>query len=365
MNFVDEFLLHFGIPPEEIAGGVPALSQLLAVHGEPGTAFFNEIVINGGVENGAFPADAFGVENIKFRFSKGGGHFIFDDFDSGAAADGGAGGFFDGGDTADIHAHRGVEFEGTSPRGGFGAAEHDADFFADLVGEDHAGSGAIDVGGQFAEGLGHQAGLQAHVALAHFAFQLGFGCEGGDGVDDDDIEFAGFDQGFTDIEGFLPGIGLGDEEAFEVDPDAGGIPGVEGVFGIDKRTGTAFFLGAGDDVEHEGGFPGGLGAIDFDDASAGHPAHAEGKVQGKGTGGNARDLPVLLFLFAQLHDGALAKLFGDLGDDAVEIAAFGVVFFGFGCHGYAPEGCRFRSVFVYSTGKWVCKSGLPPFFDFI
>ena len=43
--------------------------------------------------------------------------------------------------------------------------------------------GAFDVASQFAQGLAHQTGLQADVAVAHFAFDFGFGHEGGYGVD--------------------------------------------------------------------------------------------------------------------------------------------------------------------------------------
>jgi len=50
------------------------------------------------------------------------------------------------------------------------------------------------------ECLGHEPGLEAHVAVAHFAFDFGFRGEGGDGVDDDDIDGAGAHEGFGDIE---------------------------------------------------------------------------------------------------------------------------------------------------------------------
>jgi hypothetical protein len=64
-------------------------------------------------------------------------------------------------DAADIQAHRGVELQRIAAGGGFGVAEHHADLHADLVDEDDHAVGALDVAGQLAQRLAHQAGLQA------------------------------------------------------------------------------------------------------------------------------------------------------------------------------------------------------------
>ena len=54
--------------------------------------------------------------------------------------------------------------------------------------------------------------MDAHGGVAHLTFELLLGDEGGDGVDDDDIDGAGADEGFGDIEGVFARFGLGDQE---------------------------------------------------------------------------------------------------------------------------------------------------------
>ena len=97
-----------------------------------------------------------------------------------------------------------------------------------------AGARLGDDAGELAQGLRHQAGLQAHVAVAHFAFEFGFGNEGGDGVDDQHVDGAGADQGFGDFERLLAVIGLRDQQIVDIDAELLGVDGIEGVFGVDE-----------------------------------------------------------------------------------------------------------------------------------
>ena len=126
-----------------------------------------------------------------------------------------------------------------------GLPEHDAYLFPELVDEDDGAVGAAGGGGELAEGLGHEAGLEADVGVAHFAFDFGAGDEGGDGVDDDDVDGVGADEGLGDFEGLLSGVGLGDQEVFDVDAAVGGVDGVEGVLGVDVCGHAAGGLGPG------------------------------------------------------------------------------------------------------------------------
>src|SRR3546814_6408445 len=66
------------------------------------------------------------------------------------------------------------------------ATEHHADLLAELVDEDADGVGLVEVGSELAQGLRHEAGLEADVAVAHVALDLGAGGEGGHGVDHHD-----------------------------------------------------------------------------------------------------------------------------------------------------------------------------------
>src|SRR3546814_5981189 len=78
----------------------------------------------------------------------------------------------DGGEAADVEADRGIELQRMAAGGGLRVAEHHTDLHADLVDEDHHGVRLGDRGGQLAERLAHQAGLQAGQAVAHLAFQF-------------------------------------------------------------------------------------------------------------------------------------------------------------------------------------------------
>jgi hypothetical protein len=66
--------------------------------------------------------------------------------------------------------------------------------------------------GQFSEGLGHEAGLEPHVGVSHFAFNLRPGRQGGHTVDDHDVDGAASHQHVGDFQSLLAGIGLGDQQ---------------------------------------------------------------------------------------------------------------------------------------------------------
>ena len=80
----------------------------------------------------------------------------------------------DGTDAADVEAHGRVELEGVATGGRLWAAEHHAYLETDLVDEDDDGVRALDVTGELAQRLRHQAGVQADLQLAHLAFDFCF-----------------------------------------------------------------------------------------------------------------------------------------------------------------------------------------------
>src|SRR3546814_4150290 len=92
------------------------------------------------------------------------------------------------------------------------ATEHHADLLAELVDEDADGVGLVEVGSELAQGLRHEAGLEADVAVAHVALDLGAGGEGGHGVDHHDVDGAGAHEHVGDLEGLPTPVGLGDQQ---------------------------------------------------------------------------------------------------------------------------------------------------------
>src|SRR5207249_4961100 len=143
----------------------------------------------------------------KLSNAEGGRHFILDDLDTSTAAHDILT-LFDGVDTADVEADRGVELKCFPASGDFRVAKHDADFFTELIGEDDGSVRVADGGGEFTHSLAHETSLQADVGVTHFAFDFGTRCEGGHGVDDDDIDGITAHEGIDDLEGLLTSVGL-------------------------------------------------------------------------------------------------------------------------------------------------------------
>src|ERR1035437_9655548 len=138
VQFLAQFAVHLGedvlIVLEVGAGVFAALADALAGVAVPCAGLLDDVVDHGQVEDVALAADALAVDDVELRLAEGRGHLVFDDLDLGAVA-GDDVAVLDGGDAADVHAHRGIELEGATSGGGFRVAEHDADLFADLINE--------------------------------------------------------------------------------------------------------------------------------------------------------------------------------------------------------------------------------------
>ena len=258
----------------------------------------------------------------------GGAHLVLDDLDAGAVADH-VGAVLQGLDAADVETHRRVELQRPAARRGLGRAEHDADLLAQLVDEDGDGAGLVEVAGELAQRLAHEAGLEADVAVAHLALDLGPGRERRHRVDHEDVDRTGTGEHVGDLERLLAGVGLGDEQLVDVDTDGRGVHRIHGVLGVDVRTHAAVALGLGHDVHSEGGLARRLGTVDLGHPASGQTADTEGEVERQRAGRHRLDRHV--GALAHLHDGALAVLLVDLLERHLErlvtVVAHVVVFF--------------------------------------
>lgn len=143
------------------------------------------------------------------------------------------------------------------------------------------------------------------LCFAHRAFEFGLGDKGGHGVDDHEVHRAGTDQHVGDFKGLLSVVGLRDEQFVGFDAKAPGIGHVKRVLGVDEGGGPAELLAFRDDVQGEGRFARGFGAVDFGDPALGDAADAEGEVYADGPGGDHRDFD--MDIIGKLHHGALAE----------------------------------------------------------
>ncbi len=171
-------------------------------------------------------------------------------------------------DAPDVEPDAGVELEGAAAGRDLGVAEHDADLLAQLVGEDQGGVRAADDAGQLAQGLAHEAGLDADERVAHLAFDLGLGHESGDRVQDDAIHAAGPDEGLGDLERVLAGVRLADEQIVHVDAAGASVARVQGVLDVDERDYAAPLLSLSQDVLAERCLARRLGPEDLRHAAA-------------------------------------------------------------------------------------------------
>ena len=111
-----------------------ALADFSTVVAVPSAGFFDDVVFHAQIDYFAFPAHAFAVENIEFGLAERRRNFVFNHFNFGFIAQNVVA-FFDLAGAADIEAHGSVEFQRVTAGSGFRAAEHHADFHADLVDE--------------------------------------------------------------------------------------------------------------------------------------------------------------------------------------------------------------------------------------
>ena len=199
----------------------------------PASALLHDAIVGRQIEDVAFEADAAGTEHVELGDAERRCHLIFNHFGFHANA----GGFvtvFQCGQSADIDAAGTVEFQSTTARCCFRAAEHHANFLTNLVDEDDAGFRAGDCTGQFSHGLTHHACLKSHVSVANFSIEFCFGNEGGDGIDHDDIDGVGANEHLGDLQGLFAVRWLADEQFFQIDAEPLGPGGIERMFGIDE-----------------------------------------------------------------------------------------------------------------------------------
>ena len=184
--------------------------------------------------------------------------------------------------------------------------------------------GALDVGRELAQRLGHQPRLQAHLRLAHLAFDLGLGRQGGHRVDHDHVDRAGAHQHVGDLERLLAVVRLRDEQLLDFHAQLARVLRIERVLGVDEGRGAALLLHLRDHRQRERGLARGFRTVDLDDAAARQPADAERDVQAERAGRHHLDVLRHLVL-AQAHDRALAELLFDLGQGRLQGLALVVV----------------------------------------
>ena len=256
-------------------------------------------------------ADTLAVHDIEFDLAKGRGHLVLHYLHAGPVANHLLA-VLEGADAPDVEPHAGVELQCIATRRGLGTAKHHADLHADLVDEDDQGIGLGDGAGQLAQGLAHQARVQANVGIAHLAFEFGARRERGDRIDHHHVDRARANQHLGDFQSLLAVVGLRDQKIVGLHTQLARVTDVERVLGVYEGADTARTLRLRHDVQCERGLARGFRPVDLDDAPARQAADAERDVEPERAGGNNLNV-VIDAAVAHLHDRTLAELLFDLG----------------------------------------------------
>src|SRR5690348_17262396 len=172
---------HLGMIPQELLGVLPPLPDPLAVVAEPRSGFLHHARLHAEIDQLADLADTLAVYDVELDLAEWRGQLVLHHFYARLVADHLLA-LLDLADAPDLQPQRGIEFQRVAAGGGLRIAEHHADLHADLVEEDQHALAARDAAGELAQRLAHQPRVQAHVAVAHLAFQLGARHQGCDAV---------------------------------------------------------------------------------------------------------------------------------------------------------------------------------------
>ena len=265
----------------------------------------DDVALDRHVQQRTFAADAFAVHNVELCHAERRSNLVLDNLDLRVVADDFAA-VFELLAAAHVQTHGGVELQRTTAGGGFGVAVHHADFLAQLVDEHRDAAGFVDDARQLAQRLTHQTRLQTDEGIAHFAVDFRLRDEGGDRVDDNDVQRAGTNQRFDDFQRLFACVGLRDIQVVNIYAQILGVHRVEGVLSVHKCRDAAHLLRLCDNVQGNGRLTGGFRAENLHNTAARNAADTQRLIQRQAARGD--DLHVLLRMFTELHDGTLAEL---------------------------------------------------------
>ena len=172
---------------------------------------------------------------------------------------------------------------------------------------------------ELAQRLRHQPRLHAHVAVAHFAIELGFGHQRRHRIDHQHIDRSRSDQRAGDFERLLAVIRLRNQQVVHVHAQLARIGRIERVLDVDERRHAARLLRLRHHLQRDGRLARRLRPEDLDDAAAREAAHAQRRIERNGAGGNHRDRHDGV-LGSQPQDRTFAELLLDLPEGQLQSA---------------------------------------------
>src|SRR5665213_1801026 len=187
-----------------VFASLPDTFALIAV---PRTRLVDDVIHDSEIQGVPLARDALAVKDVELGIAEGCRYLVLHDLHFGPRADDDVA-LFDSTNAANVDAHGRVELQGFAARRCLWVAKHDANLLANLVDEDQARTRLRDCTCELAQRLRHQPRLQSHVGVAHLAIEFSFGNEGGDGVDDEDVDRARPHQRFDNLQRLLAVVRL-------------------------------------------------------------------------------------------------------------------------------------------------------------
>src|ERR1035437_911940 len=308
------------IRPEQIARVLASLPDSLAVVRVPRAELLDDAVLAGQIDQLAFFGNPRAVQEVDLGLAERRRDLFLHHFDLGPRADH-FGRVLDRADSPDVDSHRRIKLERVAAGGRLRIPEHHANLHPDLVDEDNDGARARYDRRKLAQRLRHQARLQAHLRLAHLAFDFRAGRQSRNRVYYQHVDRARLHESLRDLERLVAVVGLRHGQVLDLDAGLARVGRVERVFRVDKRAGTAHLLRFRDTFQRQRGLARRFRAVDFDYAPARQSTHAQCEVESERAGRYDGDI-ARNRLLAELHDRALAELFLDLAQRRRQVGRF-------------------------------------------
>ena len=312
-----QLLARVRVVAQEEARVLPPLPDALAVVAEPRAGLLQQTVEHAQVEQVGLARNPFAENQVELRLPEGSGQLVLHHLGARVVADD-AVAVLDGRHPADVHPHVGVEPQRPSARRGLRVAEHHSDLHPQLVDKNQAGLRLVDQRLQLPQRLRHQPRLQAHLRVAHVAFQLLPRHQRRHRVHHHHVHCAGLNQRLRNLQRFVAAVGLRHQQVVHIHAQLARVDSIQGVLGIDERRHPALLLRFGNHVQRQRGLAARLGTKNLYYAPARHATHAQRRIQRQAAGGNhchrnqRRSLP-------QTHDGPFAEVLFNLRNRQIQV----------------------------------------------
>ena len=185
--------------------------------------------------------NTFAIHNVKLCLFERRSDFIFNNFNASTATNHIVT-VFQSIHSTHVNTNSRIELQRTTTGSSFRVAEHNANFFTNLVDENSSAFRFCNQTSQFTQRLAHQTSLQTNMGVAHFAFDFCTRNQSRNGVNYDNINCTTTNERVANFQCLFAIVRLGNQKIVYVNAQFTSIFRVKCMFSIDERRITAHFL---------------------------------------------------------------------------------------------------------------------------